>query len=200
MIESIAGRLSGQDYPLLFVEHNGIEWELEVSATSFRELVAGAGDATVRVYCHLHVREDLMRLYGFATRGERSAFRRLLSVSGLGPRQSLKILSGSSASQIEQMIESEDLTALSRLPGIGKKTAQKIILQLRGTLAAAAPTQESSDAAGPDGALLVALVDMGFDRVRAAAVLQQVRGDNPEAPEHEVFRQAIVQLSPGVER
>ena len=174
MIESIAGRLSGQEYPLLFVEHTGLEWELEVSATSFRELVAGAGDATVRVYCHLHVREDLMRLYGFATRGERSAFRRLLSVSGLGPRQSLKILS--------------------------KKTAQKIILQLRGTLAAAAPTQESSDAAGPDGALLVALVDMGFDRVRAAAVLQQVRSENREAPEHEVFRQAIVQLSPGVER
>lgn len=200
MIESIAGRLSGQEYPLLFVEHNGIEWELEVSATSFRELVGGAVDTTVRVYCHLHVREDLLRLYGFATRAERSAFRRLLSVSGLGPRQSLKILSSAAANQIERMIESEDLASLSRLPGIGKKTAQKIILQLRGTLAAAAPTQEAPDAAGPDGALLVALVDMGFDRVRAAAVLQQVRGDNPEAPEHEVFRQAIVQLSPGVDR
>lgn len=200
MIQSIAGRLSGQEYPLVFVERDGIEWELEVSAVSFRELVAATADATVKVFCHLHVREDVLRLYGFATRRERGAFRRLLSVSGLGPRQSLKILSGAGANQIERMIESEDLAALSRLPGIGKKTAQKIILQLRGTLAAPESTRALPGADGSDDALLVALVDMGFERAHAAAVLQRVRAGDADAPEHEVFREAIVQLSPSVDR
>ncbi|MFW5796006.1 MAG: Holliday junction branch migration protein RuvA, partial [Alkalispirochaeta sp.] len=154
---------------------------------------------------HLHVREDILRLYGFWSEMERTAFLELLSVSGIGPRQALKILSGTTVEELGRFLESDDVDGLTRIPGLGKKTAQRLILQLKGHLVV--ESGGSGTTTEPGGGnlrteLLEALTEMGFDRRRAETVLSSVArelGTDPHAPdtvhEQELFRRAIVALS-----
>lgn len=207
MFNSVSGRISGHDFPLLYLAAAGIEWELEVSATTFQAALAAEKDARHRLYVHLYSREDLLKLYGFWTAGERTAFRELLKVSGIGPRQALRILSGTTVAALTQLLEAEDVDALTRIPGLGRKTVQKMILQLKGHLVtSAAGNTTAGTAAAPGDELLTALVEMGFDRVRARDTLQQLirdgesggAGDGMSAgpmDEQELFRRAIVALS-----
>ena len=138
-----------------------------------------------------------MVLFGFSEEGERDIFLELIKVSGIGPRQALKILSGISAEEIVRLIETEDAAALSRLPGIGKKTAGKIILALRGNLT---PPEEEETSSG-FAELVNALVDMGFDRKGAQKTVAHIAGSDEitsipqKEREHEIFRRAIVALS-----
>ena len=191
MFNSLTGTITGRGPNLLYLSTGGVEWEIEVSGTTLRAL---ASDDRVRVYTHLHHREDQMRLYGFASVSERSVFLELTGVSGIGPRAAIKILSATSPENLVRMLESEDVDALSSLPGIGRKTSQKIILALRGKLVGA------SGASGSAGDEIVAgLAEMGFDRARVASVVASLRAelaDSPEATrENEIFRLAIVRLS-----
>ncbi|MDA3950180.1 MAG: Holliday junction branch migration protein RuvA [Spirochaeta sp.] len=205
MFNSLTGRLSGHEFPILHLSTGGIEWALEVSAATFQSAIAAAHDADYRIYTYLHSREDLVRLYGFWSQAERHAFIELISVSGIGPRQALKILSGTSVESLGQSLEQGDVDALTRIPGLGKKTAQRLILQLKGHLV-------TGDSGGGTGAategnalrreLLDALTEMGFDRATAGSVLETVAveiGADPAAPdrahEQELFRRAIVALS-----
>ncbi len=191
MFNSLSGLLSGQKPGLIFVTTGGIEWELESSAFTQRAL---SGDREVRVFTHLYHREDQMRLYGFAEEQERRVFLELLKVSGIGPRAALKILSATSPSSLIALLESEDVEGLSKLPGIGKKTAQKVILTLRGSLVAEAGEQSTLS-----NELLESLVEMGFEKGRAGRVvtrlLTELADTDPGQREREVFRRAIIELS-----
>ncbi|MFO8043180.1 MAG: Holliday junction branch migration protein RuvA [Alkalispirochaeta sp.] len=208
MFNSLAGRITGHDFPLLYLATGGIEWELEVSATTFQAALGADKTVRQRFMIHLHTREDILKLYGFRTIAERTAFRELLKVTGIGPKQALRILSGTTVPALTELLEQEDVDALTRIPGLGRKTAQKMILQLKGHLALdPEQTHSGGSASGaPGDELVAALVDMGFDRSAARDALQRIStelagdegagdgaGDAPD--EQELFRRAIVALS-----
>jgi len=195
MIHSLNGVVRGQRGNMLFLEQNGIEWALEVSQQTMQHLALK--ENKVRVFTYLHHKQDTMQLFGFSSEEERDVFLRLIKISGIGPKQALKILSGLSADQFIHVIEAEEIDRLSTVPGVGKKTAGKIILALRGKILTSA--QQKSEEVFPE--LLDALSDMGFDRKKARLALQEVAKNigsdtlSPNEYEHELFRRTIVHLS-----
>lgn len=197
MVNSIRGILTFKAPGLAGIETGGVEWALELSATSLSRLPALG--AEVRLYTHLHHVQDSMRLYGFADIDERRLFLALLGVSGVGPALARKILSGTTPERFIAALETEDIESLGAIPGLGKKTAQKIVLQLRGKLTADEPAAASSP--GEEREVIDALVSMGFDSRAAAKAVSAVLGDSTvaeltgEEREREILRRAIVALS-----
>ena len=178
----------------MFLENQGIEYELEVSfntASALPEL-----GSKVRLYTYLHHREEVMKLYGFLEEAERRLFLDLLKVEGIGPRQALRILSGTTVGAFLRILESEDVKALTRIPGLGMKTAQKVLLSLKGKISLeeeALPREERD--------LQVALVEMGFEPSKASDALRRAlkecreEGLSGEPLEREAFRRAIILMS-----
>ena len=200
MFNSISGILTGKTAESIYIETYGIEWEIFVSGLSAERF--GSAGSTVRVYTWLYHREDQMRLFGFITPTERSLFLDLTKVDGIGPKQALKILSGLDGAALEAALEAGDVTRLQSIPGIGKKTAQKMVLTLKGQLTGLHDTERTEVAKKSEFEdIITALIDMGYDRKRAAetveAVAQSMRAReiDPAAKEEELFRTVIVNLS-----
>lgn len=133
MIGRLTGSLLEKQPPALVVDVGGVGYELEAPLSTFYELPEIG--VQVSLFTHMVVREDAQLLYGFARAAERRLFRVLLKVSGVGPRMALAILSGMQADDFARCIENDDVTALTKLPGIGKKTAQRLIVEMRDRLA-----------------------------------------------------------------
>jgi Holliday junction DNA helicase, RuvA subunit len=170
MFNSLTGEITFKGDERLCVSIGGVEWDLVASRKALERLPP-VGQAA-RIYTHLVHREDVMRLYGFCDEAERALFLDLLKVEGVGPRGALKMLSGVDREQFSQALDRDDLDALSAVPGVGKKTAQKIILTLKGKLTPIgdAPSRSAEDDISD------ALVGMGFDRkIAKAAVASAVR-------------------------
>ena len=204
MFNSITGELTGHQFPYLYITTHGVEWQVEVSAHTFRDMLARDAQDEVQILVHLYVREDILKLYGFSSSAERAAYLQLITVSGIGPKQALKILSGISADQLVALLEAEDVGALTRLPGIGTKSAQKMILQLKGHLVTetTASSGAASGATGTGSDLLQGLVEMGFDRSRAEKALRTLTAvlvdegiTDPGEQERQLFARAIRELS-----
>ena len=200
MFNSISGTLTGKTAESIYIETNGIEWEVFVSALSADRF--GTAGSTVRVYTWLYHREDQMRLFGFLTPAERSLFLDLTKVDGIGPKQALKILSGLDSAALEAALEAGDVARLQSIPGIGKKTAQKMVLALKGQLTGLHDTGRAETAKKSEFEdIITALINMGYDRKRAAETVESVaqsmraEGIDPAAKEEELFRTAIVNLS-----
>jgi Holliday junction DNA helicase RuvA len=195
VINSLKGILSGKAAGKFFLETGGMEWEIETSFTSLSSLPPEG--ETVRIFTFLYHKEDSMRLFGFLTEEERFLFLDLLKVNGIGPKQALRILSSTTSENFSRILESEDASGLSKIPGLGVKTAQKIMLALKGKLT----FQSAGEAADGSGDLVLALETMGFDRRKAAAVIQALSvelastGLSGQELEKECFRQAIIRLS-----
>ena len=195
MINSIQGTITAKDSAYVYIENGGIEWRLHASTRSIQSLPQVGEQA--RIFAYLHHREDQMALYGFSAMEERFLFLDLLRVSGIGPRQALRILSGMSVDEFVSSLDADDVDALSRIPGLGKKTAQKIILTLRGRLT----LPQAEDADTPNVEIIAALAEMGFDRQSATKAVERVAADvrseglQGEDAEKELFRRAIVSLS-----
>ncbi|OHD26117.1 MAG: Holliday junction DNA helicase RuvA [Spirochaetes bacterium GWB1_66_5] len=193
MFNALSGELSYKDETRVFLQTGGVEWEIHTTRISANALPEPGRAA--RLYVHLYVREDQLRLYGFATAAERAAFLDLLKVEGVGPKQAQKILSGIEVHQLAEALETENLDRLSSIPGIGPKTAQKILLKLRGKLSLGPAPGESleEDLAG-------ALAGMGFDRKAVrGAVATVMRGLRDSALpreelERELFKRALALL------
>ena len=195
MFNSIKGRITEKFAETLRLDTGGLEWDLAVPAMDLNRLPPVGEEC--RIFTWLYVREDQMNLYGFTDPGLRNVFMELLKVEGIGPRGALKILGGISQEELERALETEDIGRLEAVPGLGKKTAQKMILALRGKLAVSPAPQD----AGGHGELADALAGMGYDR-RAAleALLRAEAALSPEAlspadREKALFRQAIISLS-----
>ena len=200
MFNSISGTLTGKTAESIYIETNGIEWEVFVSALSADRF--GTAGSTVRAYTWLYHREDQMRLFGFLTPAERSLFLDLTKVDGIGPKQALKILSGLDGAALEAALEAEDVARLQSIPGIGKKTAQKMVLTLKGQLTGLHDTGRTETAKKSEFEdIITALINMGYDRKRAAETVESVaqsmrtKSIDPAAKEEELFRTAIVNLS-----
>jgi Holliday junction DNA helicase RuvA len=193
MFNTISGELTFKDETRVFLQTGGVEWEIHTTRSSANALPEAGQPA--RLFVHLYVREDQLKLYGFATSSERGAFLDLLKVEGVGPRQAQKILSGIEVHQLAEALEGENLERLSCIPGVGPKTAQKILLKLRGRISFTATPGESLEED-----LASALAGMGFDRkaVRGAlaTVLRGLKDSalSREELERELFKRALALL------
>jgi Holliday junction DNA helicase RuvA len=195
MFNSIRGRISGRYAEGLWLLTGGVEWDLAVPLTDLAELPAPGEEAVV--YTWLYHREDAMKLYGFSSVKRRATFLELLKVEGIGPKGALKIMGGIGQEELEAALEAGDLGRLERVPGLGKKTAQKMLLALKGKLARLDGDAQS----GPYGDLAEALAGMGYDRRTAAEALAKAAADLKAAglggEEAELLKRAIVYLSGG---
>src|SRR3954471_24206738 len=134
MIGKLTGTLGDKNPPQVLVDCNGVGYEVHVPMSSFYNL-PGVGEK-VTLLTHFVVREDAQILYGFASASEREAFRQLIKISGVGPRTALSVLSGLSVADIAQAVTTQDAARLVKVPGIGKKTAERLLLELKGKIGA----------------------------------------------------------------
>jgi holliday junction DNA helicase RuvA len=173
MIGSLRGRISAKSPPQLTVEVGGIGYEIEAPMSTFFHLPAVG--AEVQLLTHLVVREDAHVLYGFGSEAERRLFRSLIKVSGVGPKIALGLLSGISVSEFQQCVQSQDVAALTRIPGVGRKTAERLIVEMRDRLAApelTTGTPDSGGAGSPEAEAYAALVALGYRPGEATRLLK----------------------------
>lgn len=190
MIGSLHGLLARKAPPQLLLEVAGVGYELEAPMSTFYGLPA-VGER-VRLLTHLVVREDAHILYGFATEAERALFRNLLRVSGVGPRIGLAILSGVTVEAFAQCVQAEDAASLIRIPGVGRKIAERLVIEMRDRLGPAAPGEAlAGREAAPLGAEAEAnsaLLALGYRPVEALRLLKQA---GPGGSTEDLIRRAL---------
>jgi Holliday junction DNA helicase RuvA len=186
MIGRLTGRLAAKQPPQVLVDVAGVAYEVDVPMSTFYGLPA-AGEP-VTLFTHLVVREDAHVLYGFATLEERAAFRQLIRISGVGARTALAVLSGLSVADLSQAVAMQEAGRLTKIPGIGKKTAERLLLELKGKLA------EAQVPAGADKAndVLNALLALGYSEKEA---LGAVKGLAPGVATADGIRTALKALA-----
>ncbi|MBK9243905.1 MAG: Holliday junction branch migration protein RuvA [Burkholderiales bacterium] len=172
MIGRIAGTLLEKNPPEVLVEAGGVGYEIAVPMSTFYNLPA-SGQA-VTLLTHLVVREDAHQLFGFLTAAERQAFRQLIRISGVGSRTALAVLSGMSVGELAQAVTLQESGRLTRVPGIGKKTAERLLLELKGKLGAALEGAAGGAAPATEGSadVLRALVALGYSDKEASAAVR----------------------------
>lgn len=186
MIGRISGKLAAKNPPQVLVDVGGVAYELDVPMSTFYALPA-TGDA-VTLFTHLSIKEDAHTLYGFATHDERATFRQLIRISGVGPRTALAVLSGMSVTELSQAVALQDAARLTKTPGIGKKTAERLLLELKGKLGAlggAAGTEKAGD-------VLNALLALGYSEKEALAATRELA---PGLPLADAIRAALKSLA-----
>jgi len=174
LIGRIAGTLAEKHPPQVVVMSHGVGYELDVPMSTFYNLPR-TGEP-VELLTHLVIREDAHLLFGFLTANERSAFRQLLKVNGVGPKVALSVLSGLSVDDLAAAVASQDAVRLTKVPGVGRKTADRLVLELRDKL----PTAMSAPISGPAQAsidVLNALLGLGYNEREAAAAVKQLPAD-----------------------
>jgi len=190
MIGSVRGRIASKTPPQLMVDVGGLGYELEAPMSTFYHLPPVGQE--VHLLTHLVVREDAHVLYAFATEDERRLFRSLIKVSGVGPKIALALLSGISVAAFAQCVQSQDITALTRVPGIGRKTAERLVVEMRDRITrpeAASGTLAVSDGANPETEAYGALIALGYRPAEATRLLKAA-GPGTHSTE-ELIRRAL---------
>ena len=189
MIGRLSGRLIARHPPQVVIDVQGVGYELDVPMSTFYQLPAAGSEVTLLT--HLIVREDAHQLYGFGSEAERRVFRQLLRISGVGARIALAVLSGLSVLELQQAVNAQESGRLVKIPGIGKKTAERLLLELRDKLDVVATTVPATGAHEGDD-IVNALLALGYnDREAAWAVKQLPAGVNV----NDGIRQALKLLS-----
>ncbi len=195
MIGRIAGKLIYSQPPHLMLDCNGVGYEIEAPLSVFFDLPS-AGKPVV-LFTHLTVRDDAHLLFGFSTLAQRAMFRELIKVSGVGAKMAIAILSGLSAEEFSQCIADHDVATLTRLPGIGKKTAERLIVEMQDRVQKLAtesgvPLPVGGDSAGGHkGQAIAALEALGFKNTEARKMVKSADGDSVE----EIIRDALKAVS-----
>lgn len=191
MIGRLSGRVIARQAPGLILDVNGVGYEVNVPMSTFYVLPE-PGEPVV-LLIHTHVREDAIHLYGFATEAERTLFRALIRVSGIGARLALTILSGIEVAAFVRCVQSADESALVRLPGVGKKTAQRLLVEMKDKLdgipAAFAVSAPVSAAGAPVEEAVTALIALGYKPVDASRMITAV--ERSGASTEELIRMAL---------
>lgn len=195
MIGYLKGRLLRATPEQVVIEAGGVGYAVAVSLATFSDLERrGAGE--VELFVHTHVREDQLALFGFATEREKELFERLITVSGIGPRLAQVVLSGLSTDDLLQAIAAGDVARLTRIPGVGKKTAERMVVELRDALQALArEVAPRAAAATSDDDLVAALVHLGYKSSQAERAVAEARREAPEADFHHLLPLALRRLS-----
>ena len=175
MIGKLSGTLSEKNPPQVLVDCNGVGYEVDVPMSTFYNLPA-VGEK-VSLLTHFVVREDAQILYGFGSSEERTAFRQLIKISGVGPRMALGVLSGMSVAELSQAITLQEAGRLVKIPGIGKKTAERLLLELKGKMGADLGPSSAPVGDNTQNDILQALVALGYSDKEAAATLKTLPAD-----------------------
>jgi Holliday junction DNA helicase RuvA len=195
MIAHLRGKLLAKHPNQAVVETTGVGYDVTISVPTFSDLPAPGSE--VALHIHTHVREDALALYGFLRPSEKLLFEKLLTVSGIGPKLAITILSGMAADEMVGAIRGNDVARLTRIPGIGKKTAERMVLELRDKLPQAAPTAITT--APPVSAVeedvLSALVNLGYQRAAAEKALEVTTRNGKGGSFDALFRGALAALS-----
>ena len=205
MFNSLNGTITGKYPQRLTLETNGIEWDLTFPDSALDKIPAVG--QTCRVYTWLQHSDVAMVLFGFASEADRALFFDLLKVDGIGPKGALKIMSNIASPDLARILDSGDLDSLQKVPGVGKKTAAKMLLQLKGKLTlqddGSAPQGRAKQSAYAD--VVSALVNMGYDRKIAEQAVEKVSGQikedssfekqSREQKEELVFRRSLMELA-----
>jgi len=195
MIAHLRGKLLAKHPNQAIVETAGVGYDVTISVPTFSDLPAVG--AEVALHIHTHVREDLIALYGFLRPSEKLLFEKLITVSGIGPKLAITILSGMAADEMVAAIRGNDVARLTRIPGIGKKTAERMVLELRDKLPAAgpatAPAVPAMNAIEED--VLSALLNLGYQRANAEKALSTATKNGKAGSFDAMFRDALAVLS-----
>ena len=192
MIAHLRGKLLAKHPNQAIVETGGVGYDVTISVPTFSGLPGIGGEVALHV--HTHVREDTIALYGFLLASEKRLFEKLITVSGIGPKLAITILSGMAADEMVSAIRSNDIARLTRIPGIGKKTAERMVLELRDKLP---PEKAGETAAAPtlsavEEDVLSALVNLGYQRAAAERALASI---SKNGQFDAMFREALAGLS-----
>jgi holliday junction DNA helicase RuvA len=191
MIAHLRGRLLSKEPNRAIVEAAGVGYELTITIPTYSELPSPGTEVALHV--HTHVREDALSLFGFLKVPEKQLFERLISVSGIGPKLAVTVLSGMSTEFLVAAIRGNDAAALTRIPGIGKKTAERMVLELRDKLQAL-PSAAVAAATPVEEDVLSALVNLGYQSVLAEKAVAKVRANGQRHSFESLFREALAQL------
>jgi Holliday junction DNA helicase RuvA len=195
MIAHLRGKLLAKHPNQAVVETAGVGYDVTISVPTFSEMPAIG--AEVALHIHTHVREDLIALYGFLRPSEKRLFEKLITVSGIGPKLAITILSGMAADEMVGAIRGNDIARLTRIPGIGKKTAERMVLELRDKLPEAGPASTPAvptmNATEED--VLSALVNLGYQRPAAEKAVSVAIKNRAGASFDTLFRESLATLS-----
>lgn len=195
MIAHLRGKLLAKHPNQAIVETGGVGYDVTITVPTFSDLAAVGTE--VALHIHTHVREDLIALYGFLHPAEKRLFEKLITVSGIGPKLAVTILSGMAADDMTRAIRGNDVVRLTRIPGIGKKTAERMVLELRDKLpvvaGASAPVVSAMNAMEED--VLSALLNLGYQRAAVEKALAGVVKNGGTASFDVMFRQVLALLA-----
>jgi len=193
MIGSLRGKLTSRQPAAIIIECAGVGYEVATPMSTFLELPAIGAD--VFLYMHLLVREDAQTLYGFATEDEKQLFRTLLKISGVGAKMGLAILSAMTVRDFERCVQTDDAAMLVKIPGVGKKTAERLIIEMRDKIdkapAYAVAAKAGGDAGNPRSLAVDALVSLGYKLTEVKRLLAQI--DVKDKTAEELIRLALRQ-------
>ena len=202
MIAHLSGKLLSKQPNIVIIDVGGVGYELIIPLSTFYDLGEEGSQVSLRV--HTHVREDALQLYGFRTEREKKLFLHLTSISGIGPKLAVTILSGMSAEELIPAIRNNDLARLVAIPGVGKKTAERLVVELKDKLSAlSSPELEEQFrlATGAGSAntiaddIISALVNLGFQRAAAEKAVNATLKENPDANFSQLTKLSMRKLS-----
>ena len=199
MIAALAGRLTEKAPSRVVVDVQGVGYEVHVPLSTFYELGDPGTDVALRI--HTHVREDALALFGFASAIELQLFEHLISVSGIGPRLALTALSGIEPPELVRAVRQADVARLSGIPGVGKKTAERMVVELKDRLPAAEGADDSSESTevveseNLRGDVLSALLNLGYHRPLAESAIDAALRASDDRGFERVLRQALRELA-----
>jgi Holliday junction DNA helicase RuvA len=195
VIAHLAGRLLEKHVQRLVVDVGGVGYEVIVPLSTYY----GVGDpgAAIALRIHTHVREDALQLFGFATPLELSLFERLIAVNGIGPKVALSVLSGIEPPDLVRAIRQADLGRLTRIPGVGKKTAERLVLEMKDRLPAVVAEEPEAPVESGDvrDDVLSALANLGYQRAAAEKAVERVRKRSPQADFEPLLREVLRELA-----
>jgi Holliday junction DNA helicase RuvA len=193
MIAHLRGRLLSKHPNQAVIETAGVGYDVTISIPTFSDLPSLGSE--VALHIHTHVREDQIALYGFLRPAEKQLFEKLITVSGIGPKLAITILSGMPADEMVGAIRGNDIARLTRIPGIGKKTAERMVLELRDKLPPAAETPAAPTTTAMEEDVLSALMNLGYQRPAAERALAQAAKNGKEESFEALFRNTLAALS-----
>ncbi len=193
MIAHLRGRLIAKHPNQAIVEAGGVGYDVTISVPTFSDLPAAG--AEIALHIHTHVREDAIALFGFLRPEEKQLFEKLISVSGIGPKLAITILSGMAAAEMVRAIRGNDVARLTRIPGIGKKTAERMVLELRDKLEHFGATPAAPPVSPVEEDVISALLNLGYQRAAAERALTTAMKNGGKQEFDVLFRDALGALS-----
>jgi Holliday junction DNA helicase RuvA len=195
VIGRLRGRIVRRSPDRVVVDVGGVGYAVRVSLATFAELERAPAGDEVALFVHTHVREDEIALYGFVSEREQALFERLIAVSGIGPRLAQVVLSGMAVDDLVAALAAGDVPRLVKIPGVGKKTAERMVVELRDHATEIGAGAPAPAPAAADDELVDALVHLGYKRAHAEAAVAQARREAPEAPFAEHLKTSLRRLA-----